>query len=308
MTQPITADLVMRLVAQKFGEETESQPESPLIEQLWNRIRTQFEGHQQIEPKLVAIETSKWEDGEALITLMRALAEALLEDEQFATELKELKQQIEERRFLTAIRENNKNGNKQDSETNQLGFMFYCSGEYQHAIELFQQSLEQAHKNSNRSDAALDLGGLGLSYHALNQYHRAIEYFQQQNQIHRELGNLGATAESLGNLGNAHYALSQYQQAIDSYQEALEIARKINDQSRETSSLVNLGATHYAIGEYQRANELYQKAAEIARKIGDRQVEAESLGGIGSMYYVFNQIQSAVDYYQQMLGNCARNR
>ncbi|MDF0551488.1 tetratricopeptide repeat protein [Kamptonema sp. UHCC 0994] len=182
-----------------------------------------------------------------------------------------------------------------------LGNAYYSLGEYQQSVHFLQQSLEIAHENLDPQGEAISLNGLGNAYHALAQYQQAIHLLQQSLEISREICDHRGEAISLGNLGNIYYSLGEYQQAIESYQQYLEIARKIGDRQGEANSLNNLGNVYNALAQYQQAIQLLQQSLEIARKIGDRQSEAHSLNNLGIAYNAIAQYQQAIQFLEQSL-------
>ncbi|WP_245894955.1 tetratricopeptide repeat protein, partial [Nostoc cycadae] len=58
------------------------------------------------------------------------------------------------------------------------------------------------------------LTSLGIAYSSQGQYQRAIEFFQQSLEISRDIGDRNGVGNSLIGLGNAYYSLGEYQRAI----------------------------------------------------------------------------------------------
>ncbi|MDZ8066340.1 MAG: tetratricopeptide repeat protein [Nostoc sp. DedQUE08] len=182
-----------------------------------------------------------------------------------------------------------------------LGNAYNRLGQYQRAIEFFQQSLEISKEISDRNGEGASLGNLGNAYNSLGQYQRAIEFYQQSLEISRETGNRNSEGASLCNLGNAYNSLGQYQRAIEFCQQSLKIFRDISDCNSEGASLMSLGNAYNSLGQYQRAIEFYQHSLEISREIGDRNSEGNSLMGLGNAYNSLGQYQRAIEFYQHSL-------
>ena len=70
------------------------------------------------------------------------------------------------------------------------------------------------------------LGNLGLAYSDLGEYQKAIEYYEQALEIAREIGDKQGEGNALCNLGVAYDFLGEYQKAIKYHTQYLEIARK----------------------------------------------------------------------------------
>ncbi|MEL7039273.1 MAG: tetratricopeptide repeat protein, partial [Cyanobacteria bacterium J06592_8] len=187
------------------------------------------------------------------------------------------------------------------SSLNNLGNAYRRLGQYQEAIEYYQQSLTIAREIGDRNGEAASLGNLGIAYRRLGQYEKAIEYYQQSLAIFQEIGDRKGVASSLNNLGNAYFSLGQYQKAIEYHQQSLAIDREIGDRKGVASSLNNLGNAYDSLGQYQEAIEYHQQSLAIEREIGDRNGVASSLGNLGNAYLSLGQYQKAIEYHQQQL-------
>ncbi|MFN6479929.1 tetratricopeptide repeat protein [Nostoc sp. DedQUE07] len=182
-----------------------------------------------------------------------------------------------------------------------LGNAHCYLGQYQRAIEFYQQSLETSREIGDHNGEGNSLGSLGNTYCYLGQYQQAIEFYQQSLEISREIGDRSGEGTSLNNLSNAYNSLGQYQQAIEFLQQSLDIKRDIGDRSGESTSLIGLGNAYNSLGKYQRAIELFQQSLDIKREIGDRFGEGNSLIGLGNAYHSLGQYQRAIEFYQQSL-------
>ena len=94
------------------------------------------------------------------------------------------------------------------------------SGQYQRAIELFQQSLEIAREIGNRYGEEIPLGNLGLAYQSLVQSQRAIDFYQQHNEIAREIGDRKGEADSLFNMAISLGRIDEHFNAFQNFQKA----------------------------------------------------------------------------------------
>jgi tetratricopeptide (TPR) repeat protein len=182
-----------------------------------------------------------------------------------------------------------------------LGNAYYSLGQYQRAIDYYQQSLAITGKIGNRNGEANSLIGLGNAYYSLGQYQVAIDYHQQSLTITREIGDRNVEAKSLIGLGNAYDSLGQYKRAIDYYQQSLAVFPKLGDRNVEAACLNNLGHASYSQGQYQVAIDYHQQSLAITGEIGNRNGEANSLIGLGHAYRSLGQYQVAINYHQQSL-------
>ena len=159
------------------------------------------------------------------------------------------------------------------SSLNNLGIAYSSQGEYQRAIDHFQQSLEITREIGDRNGEARSLGSLGLAYSSQGDYQRAIDHFQQSLKIQQQIGDRNGEARSLNNLGLAYSSQKDYQGAIDNLQQSLEISQQIGTRDVEAESWFNLGNTRKNLQQkseaktaYENARKLYQ-AMELDKKV-----------------------------------------
>jgi CHAT domain-containing protein/tetratricopeptide (TPR) repeat protein len=193
------------------------------------------------------------------------------------------------------------NRNGEGLSLNNLGLAYNSLGQHQKAIEYYQQSLAIQKQIGNRNGEATSINNLGGAYNSLGQYQKAIEYYQQSLAIQKQIGNRNGEATSINNLGGAYNSLGQYQKAIEYYQQSLAIQKQIGNRNGEATSINNLGLAYAYLGQYQKAIEYYQQSLAITKQIGDRNGEARSINNLGAAYRSLGQYQKAIEYYQQSL-------
>ncbi|BBC25473.1 CHAT domain-containing protein [Pseudanabaena sp. ABRG5-3] len=189
----------------------------------------------------------------------------------------------------------------QRNSLNGLGNVHNSLGQYQKAIDFYQQSLAIAKQMGKRQWESLALGNLGNTYDSIGQHQKAIELFHQSLAIARQISDRDGEGTILLSLGNAYNSLGKYQEAINFYQQSLVIAKQLRDQKSVGSALGNLGSTYNSLGQYQKAIEFFQQSLVIDQKLGDRQGEGITLGNLGNAYYYLGQYQKAIEFYQQSL-------
>ena len=100
-------------------------------------------------------------------------------------------------------------------------------------------------------------------YNNLGQYQRAIDFYQQWLEIAYEIGDRSGEATSLMNLGTVYNNLGQYQRAIDYLQQSLAIQQEIGDRNGEASSLWNLSNSYQRQGKIRKVRECRIAAVRI---------------------------------------------
>ncbi len=94
MADPITAGIIAGLAAQKFAEGAAGKAAEKLVEKLWDSIVSRFAGRKKTEENLATIAGSKGQAPEALLKVATVLEGEFVEDEDFASDLQQLAQQI----------------------------------------------------------------------------------------------------------------------------------------------------------------------------------------------------------------------
>ena len=182
-----------------------------------------------------------------------------------------------------------------------LGNAAYIHGDYNLAIQYFQQSLQYANQLYKKDEKGVALNNLGTVYNVLGDYSQAIEYYQQSLAISRELQNPSNAGKVLGSLGIIYSNIGNYSQAINFYEESLSIARQTGNRLEESYTLGNLGLVYNFIGHYERAVDYCQHALMISREVGDRYGEENVLGNLGLAYASLANYSQAVKCHQYQL-------
>jgi tetratricopeptide (TPR) repeat protein len=143
------------------------------------------------------------------------------------------------------------------------GYYQILADYYLQLVTVYQQQEDQTHWNY-----AASLTSLGNVYYSLGEYQKAIEFYQQSLAITREIGDRGVEGKSYMGLGNVYYSLGEYQKAIEFYQQSLAIKREIGDRGGEASSWFNLGVTYYKLKRIAEAKEAYLQSRELYQALG----------------------------------------
>ncbi|MEQ9625841.1 CHAT domain-containing protein, partial [Coleofasciculus chthonoplastes] len=196
-----------------------------------------------------------------------------------------------------------------------MGFAYRSLGEYQLALESYQQLL------SIRKEFAL--WGLpnvnfevGEIYELLGQYDLALESYQKALELAKSISyrlpngrvvNYPNAVKALNAIGDIHFQLKQYELALDFYQQALADLKTVSDRDKEEKKLMegltlnNIGVVYLKQGKYELALELLQQALTISQAFGDKPSEGSFLRNIGRVHFELEQYDFAWNFYQQAL-------
>lgn len=147
----------------------------------------------------------------------------------------------------------------------------------------------------------MSLNGIGGVYENLGQYQQALDYYQQALAIRRDIGDREGEGASLNSIGGGYSSLGQYQQALNYYQQALVIFQNLGHRAGEGTTLNNIGIVYQYLGQYQQALDYHQQSLAIKQEIGNREGEGASLDSIGRIYHNLGQGRPALEFYQQAL-------
>ncbi|WP_197278720.1 tetratricopeptide repeat protein [Pseudanabaena sp. 'Roaring Creek'] len=184
---------------------------------------------------------------------------------------------------------------------NNLGIVYAYLGQYEKAIEFYQQSLKILDKSQDHVFQGLVLDNLGTSYRILGKYEKAISFQQRSLEIARSMKNYQNEAGTLINLGVTYSSLGQYQTSIELHQQSLDIFRKINDRRGEGTALINLGNNYRELGDFTKALDFYQQSLVITNQIGDREGQGKVFRNLGYLLAQQNKPELAILFYKQSI-------
>jgi tetratricopeptide (TPR) repeat protein len=181
------------------------------------------------------------------------------------------------------------------------GVSFYNQAEYRKAAQVFEQGLEIAKQNDDKSFTGIFYANLGLIYYNLGEYNNAIADNTQALSIKRKQNDKKAAASILTNLGNIYDQTSDYQKALSNYKEALDIFRDFKDQKGIRTNLSNIGIIYDKMDDYQQAVIFYSESLKIAKEIKDINGQSESLTNLGITQEHTGDYAKALECYEEAL-------
>gem|GEM_PF-2187372 len=224
---------------------------------------------------------------------------------------------------------------------NFLGSHFWRNGQYNNALDYYQQALTIRLQFSNDFDIVNSLINIGNSYQNMGKFDKAVEYqtealnisnnwenqlpkaqimnymgniywrkslydssltyYRKSLNIYTKLHNELKTASLNDNIGNAFKMSSQFDSAMIYYNKALSIRQSMNAKPDIAYSLTNIGSTYWQTAKYPQALEYYFQALEIREEIGNKADIAKSLNNIGLIYKELSDYNKATEYQKEAL-------
>jgi len=157
-------------------------------------------------------------------------------------------------------------------------------------------------KISEQNKKSVTLLNYGIALYLTGEYQQALEMYQQSMEIKEKLGDQRGIAGTLHNIANLHYETGEYEQALEKYQRSMEIKEKLGDQSGIAHTLHQIAMIHQDKGEDQQALEKYQQSMEIEEKLGDQGGIAYTAAQMSLLYSKIGKKEKAIEYTQKALG------
>ncbi len=177
-------------------------------------------------------------------------------------------------------------------------------GNYENALEFYQQALVRFRSVNNRFEEGRVLNNIGLVAFHQGRYSEALRYYQQAIRICRDLNDHQGEVILLHNFGIIYDTFGQYSQALDSYTQALDLLRKINDTNNlelQANIYHSVGFDYTNQGLYLEALATYEEALKIRVSISDRSGQGLTLNNLGWVYKLLGQYSQAEELLNEAL-------
>ncbi len=193
---------------------------------------------------------------------------------------------------------------------NNIGVVYKTMGQYDKAIEFYQQNLKIQEATGNLLKMAWARANIANVYFAFEiDFEKALEYYRVSLELFmrytdQEPGDLQGKrglAQTYLNMGIVYKELNDYGQALENFRKALEYFTELEDRAFIARTQKNIGFVYMEGGNYEEALAAVQNSLEYNREIGQRKEVAEDLKNIGKIYYRMKRYQQALDYMNQSL-------
>lgn len=209
--------------------------------------------------------------------------------------------------FEKALKLAQKNSEEEAISLNNLGLVYWNTGNYNQAKEYVLQALSLRNKlyGDNHEKIAASYNDLGLvsanNDEALENYEKALAIYEglYTDGIHRKI------AQTKTNIGIIYRNLELYGDAHNNLNDAMDIWKKLHPEGHPNEGFisVNIGRTYQQMGDLEAAHVNYGKALAAYKKhYGPKHPEvANTYNFIGNIYNLKGQFDQAISNYQQAL-------
>lgn len=182
---------------------------------------------------------------------------------------------------------------------NNLGVVYYQTGDYKQCIDWYRKELDIYRKTGNDSLAAGASHNLGLVYNEIGLHKKAMQELLGSAKDFERLGNLKELSSAWNSIGVMQLDLGNFEKAMVYHERALRIREKIAYAKGIADSYNNIGDVHLAWKHYAKA-EIYLQEALRQKKLLDNQSNViNTLCSLGKLYIAVGESRKAYSYLHQ---------
>ncbi|MCB9639671.1 MAG: tetratricopeptide repeat protein [Myxococcales bacterium] len=156
-----------------------------------------------------------------------------------------------------------------------MGKVYTVLGDYAQARLYLQEALDIRRQLNHASDLAWTLNDMGNLYFEQGDLVEARRYHQESLELRRRIGHTPQLLQSMNNLALLHVARGDYDAALSELLDILELAEKTSDKLALSVVLANLGEVYLLQGELSASAQHLERAIQVAGKLGDQLILAE---------------------------------
>lgn len=158
-----------------------------------------------------------------------------------------------------------------------LAMYHFNRSEHVQARSLFEQALRLAEEHGLAELAAELGYEVGVTAGTVGDYERALDVSRQALEQFRKQGNRYQESYCLANIGCFHIYLGEYEEAVPALEQAAALGREMRIPLAEASAQANLGNAFRLMGRTEEALRLEREARRVAEEIGDPRLAADAL-------------------------------
>ena len=141
----------------------------------------------------------------------------------------------------------------------------------------------------------------GIDAYRAGEYEEALEAFEQARDLAAEAGDREAEIEALGSLGVVYVELERWDDAHRFLDQALDTCEETGDQINKGKVLGNLGMMYARQGDEESAAEAYERAIAIFRDLGESGYEKDIARQLSKLSLKKGRFLDAIGSYREGL-------
>ncbi len=171
----------------------------------------------------------------------------------------------------------------------------------QNGITYLRKGLEYAIQENDSVEIGYSYNNLGDVYYLTGNTPLAFEYSQKSIDYFEKLKNNRGIAYSYINLGVVYRYEKEFELSLNYFNKAIELRQNDEFNTGIASALLEVGRTYYAMKDLEQALEYFTRSLELHRRINNIKYTAFSLNGIGDVYYTQGRYSEALKMYDAAL-------
>ncbi|MBC7910775.1 MAG: CHAT domain-containing protein [Pyrinomonadaceae bacterium] len=180
-----------------------------------------------------------------------------------------------------------------------IGYIHFELGDYQKALDFYNQALPLIETQGNATERAYALNLIAIIYGSIGERQKELDFYNQAIPLFRLTGNRIGEGFALGHIGEIYSDLGELAKALEYYEQALPLLRDLKD--GEPNTLISIGDIYFSKAEYAKAFDHYQRALLLGRAAKFQHVESAALISIGFTHLDLNEPQKALESFTQAL-------
>ena len=182
-----------------------------------------------------------------------------------------------------------------------IGNGFFYQGEFEQALEYYQESLVLNEALGRKIEAAKSLNNMGVIFNETGRYEKSLQYHLRALTVREELGDDRGIAASLSNIGNVNISLGNFETALEYMGKAIGLSKALGDLSRVADLLNNIGNIYHGLDRLDESLTSYEESLKFADEIGDLWLKAVVISNVAGNYADLEDYDKALSYYLQAL-------
>jgi len=177
----------------------------------------------------------------------------------------------------------------------------YFSSNYEGAIAIYYQALDQAEQSKDSTLLARVNLNLGMVFDELEDYDEAISFFQKAIKISQAIKDTSIIAKAFQNIAIGYQNKKDLTKALEYNEKANQLAVISKDTTMIIDVTNNFGTIAYDQKDLTKSLDNYQKALDLYQIINDQKGVAMAYNNIGLVYLDKNEYEKSIDYFKKAL-------
>ena len=182
---------------------------------------------------------------------------------------------------------------------NNLAMVYKMQGMLEYALELFQESLEDARRFGLKSTESALLNNIGIVQRDLGELDQALKNHEDALAINQAIGEKLAVLVDKNNMALVLKEQGDYEGAMALLEPLLPEARALHSYDDLLRTLINLGDVSLLMEKYDDALKYFQEAADTAEQTANPERQWNALFGAGRAVEAAGDAEKAVERYKK---------